>query len=36
MDKWLSERFHDVAVDADSLPQALEQAIQAVVPVQLP
>jgi hypothetical protein len=36
MDKWLSERFQDVAVDADSSPQALEQAIQAAMPVQLP
>jgi uncharacterized protein (TIGR01615 family) len=29
MDKWLSTNYHDVVVEADSLPQSLEQAIRA-------
>jgi uncharacterized protein (TIGR01615 family) len=29
MDKWLSEKHHDLVVDADSSPQALEKALQA-------
>lgn len=29
MDKWLSTNYHDVVVEADSLPQALELAIHS-------
>ncbi len=31
MDKWLSTSYQDVAVEADSSPQALEQAISSAV-----
>ena len=30
MDKWLSVKYQDVVVDADSTPDALEKAVRAV------